>query len=157
MHIIFTRSQDTESVVKILRSANREISYETLAAATNLTIPRLKSLLPSARRILLKEKISFGTIRSFGLSRLDDSGKATKSEDDKKKVGRAAKRGLKNIESIETFDRLGTREQLVVSTNRTIFSLTLNHSRTTPQPPKETAVPETNEAAARIVRLQKDR
>lgn len=155
-NINFTRTPETDAVVKVLHGVNGEISYQTLAMSAGLTIPRLKTLLGSARRILLKEKIAFGTIQSFGLRRLGDSDKVAKSEDDKKKMGRVAKRGIKNLASLEAFDRLEPREQLTVTTNRTIFSLTIDHSVTKPKPQEQpTAAPETNKASAAVVRLGK--
>lgn len=156
MNPTFARSPETEAVAKTLRGVNGEISYKTLASAAGVTIPRCKTLLASARRILLKERVSFGTIRSFGLRRLADADKVVKSEDDKKKMGRVAKRGIKNLASIEAFDRLEPRQQLVVSTNRTIFALTLDHTRTKPQPQDPPpAAPETTSAAAAVALLGK--
>jgi hypothetical protein len=154
MNLNFTRSPQTEAIVKALRGVNGEISYKTLASAADVTVTRCKTLLASARRVLLKEKIAFGTVHGFGLRRMGDGDKVIKSEADKKKMGRVAKRGIKNLASIEAFDRLEPRQQLVVSTNRTIFALTWDHTQTKPQPQDPPpAAPETSTAAAAVARL----
>ena len=157
MNPIFARSPETEAVAKTLRGVNGEISYQTLAASAGLQIGRLKQILSSARRILLKDKIAFGVIQNYGLKRLGDSDKVVESRADVKKLRRAAKRGKKKLSTIESFERLTPREQLVATTARTIFSLTESNASTDLEAGEVTVAeaPRPAEASAAIVRLGK--
>jgi hypothetical protein len=121
--LTFERSPDTEAAVVALRGINELTSYETLAKRAGLKVARLKGVLPSARRILRAEKMLFGIERGIGVRRMADLDKVRKSEDTKKRMSRTAKRGIKELETIEHFELLAPPDQLVVTTNRTIFHL----------------------------------
>jgi hypothetical protein len=128
MPLIFERSIDTENAINALRKVNGEVSYDELAARSHLSVKRLKQVLPSARRVLRKENILFGTIFGHGLKRLGDLEKAHASEAAKKRIGNTAKRALKDLDTIENFGALPNVEQLSVTTNRTIFHLVREHA-----------------------------
>lgn len=133
MPMNFERSPLTDSLVHILRAVNGEVSYETLAKQAKIDKARMKAVLPSARRILKGEKILFGCITNFGLRRLVDGDKVRKSEDNKKRMARAAGRAIRELGTIEAFDRLSNIDQLVVTTNRSIFNLARSQLMTRPE------------------------
>lgn len=137
MSLTFERSEHTEAVVKILRKVNGEASYMTLASQSKLPVARLKSVLSSARRILKRDKILFGVVIGQGLKRLSDQDKVVKSESTKKRMARTADRGIKDLETIEQFERLSQTDQLKVTTNRTILNLTRQQLRVKAVPPPE--------------------
>lgn len=146
MNPSFERSPDTDRVITALRGVNQEVTYGDLAKLASLSTPRTKAVLTSARRALRKEKILFGTIVGYGLKRLNDEDKVGKSEANKKRMMRAAGRAIKEIETIQAFDRLSPSNQVVVTTNRTIFAMTRQHLTASPKaaPPQPTEAPSTN-------------
>jgi hypothetical protein len=120
----FERSPDTDRIVKVLRGVNQEISYSDIAKQAQLSVLRTKQVLGSARRILRNsEKLMFGTVIGWGIKRLSDDDKVRKSGDNRKRLARTAGRALKELDTIQAFDRLPATDQLVVTTNRTIFTL----------------------------------
>jgi hypothetical protein len=136
--MIIERSPDTDAVASVLRDANGEISYETIARKTKLPIDRVKAVNQSAQRILLKEGITFSAIRGFGLKRLTDQDKVIEPESRKKRMRRAATLGLKRLETISDFGRLTQAEQHSVTINRTIFNVIRSQAmtKTRTDPPK---------------------
>lgn len=130
MQQMFQRSPETEAIVAVLRGVNLDIAYGEIARQTKLPLERMKELLSSARRVLRNEGIMFGTVRNYGLRRMGDREKVQKSEDNKKRISRAASRALKEIDTIEAFELLPPVDQLVVTTNRAIFSLTRQQAKT---------------------------
>lgn len=135
MEMNFERSPQTDAIVSILRQVNDDISYVDLALRSNLPVSRTKELLGSARRILRRQKIMFGTILGEGLKRLGDTDKVRKSEDNKKRMARAAGRAIRELDTIEAFERLSNSDQLIVTTNRTILNLTRGQLMTKPTMP----------------------
>lgn len=125
----FTRHPETDALAAVLRSVNGEISYIDASKRVGVSVRRVKQLLGSARRILVKEKIIFGTISNYGLRRLGDGEKVVKSENDKKKIGRASVRALRSLETIQEPEKLSLAQQSAASINRTIFALTARSSR----------------------------
>jgi hypothetical protein len=151
----FERSPDTEAVIIALRGVNEEATYEGLAKQANLRLPRLKEVLPSARQILRREKILFGTITGVGVKRLADTDKVRKSEHNKKRMANAAKRGIKELDTIEHFELLIPIDQLTVTTNRTIFHLTRQQLKAMPkaEPPTTTTTESNANLAANLVKM----
>lgn len=142
MRANFERSALTETIVSILRGVNSEISYQTLANGTRVSIEQIKKSLPSAQRILAGEGILFGRVTGFGLRRLTDQDTARKSEQRKRRMFNQGKYGLKELGTIKEFERLSSADQLLVTTNRTVFSLTLKElSRPMQAPPEPKADP----------------
>lgn len=136
--LTFERSPDTDATITALRGINELTSYDTLAKRAGLRVHRLKAVLTSARRALRAEKMLFGIERGIGVRRMADLDKVKKSEDTKKRMSRTAKRGIKELETIEHFELLQPTDQLVVTTNRTIFHLTrqqLSVKAVPPPPP----------------------
>jgi hypothetical protein len=123
MPLTFDRSPDTADVIAALRGVNGEISYKDLAKQAGVSIPRLKQVLPSARRVLFAEnEILFGCVWGQGLRRMTDQDKVRKPEAFKKRVFRGAGRELKHLESID-LGRLSKSDQHITTTNRTILEL----------------------------------
>ncbi len=138
MPMSFERSEDTSALVEALRKVNGAIEYSGLVQLTGLPLRRVKSVLPSARRVLLREKILFGTIRGYGLQRLSDVEKARTTEAVKSKIRRAAGKGLKALDTIEHFEAMPNIDQLVVTTNKTVLQL-IQSQTMTPVPKSEPA------------------
>lgn len=133
MGLIFERSLATEATVVVLRGVNDEITYDEGARRAELPRSTFIAVLPSAQRILERENIVFGRIKGIGLRRLSESERAKKTEADKKKLMRASSRAGKHAAQID-MTKLAPREQLMVTTNRTIFSL-LHRVTNTPDNP----------------------
>lgn len=134
MPLNFERSFLTETAVFILRGVNDEITYQGLAHRAGVTIERIKTVIPSARRILQNEKIIFGVITGVGLKRLGEADKARKTEVVKQKIARAAGRGEKEAAMID-MEKLPSSDQLMVTTNRTIFHAIRRHALVKADPP----------------------
>lgn len=122
MALNFERSPDTDAVVNVLRGCNSEISYTEAAKRAGLGLPRLKAVLPSARRSLASEGILFGVITGEGLKRLTDQDKVRKPEAFKRRVMRGAGRELKHLTTIADFGALSKTDQHSVTLNRTILN-----------------------------------
>ena len=122
MPLTFERSPDTDAVISVLRGVNEEISYADAAKRAGLAVPRMKSVLLSARRALRSEGILFGTIIGEGLRRMTDADKVKKPEAFKKRVMRGAGRELKDLETIADFSALPKTSQHSVTLNRTILN-----------------------------------
>lgn len=118
----FERSDDTDRLVVTLRGVNGSIAYKQLAEQVGLSVRRTKTMLASARRILLNEKIAFGTINGFGIERLDDTGKSKQGGVHIAKIGRAAKRGIKHLEAVDHPELMSNADQLMHTTRRTILN-----------------------------------
>jgi hypothetical protein len=152
----FERSPDTEAVIIALRGVNEEATYQGLAKQANMSLLRLKSVLRSARQILRREKILFGTITGVGVKRLADTDKVRKSEDNKKRMANAAKRGIKELDTIEHFELLIPIDQLTVTTNRTIFHLTRQQLKAMPKAepvPASSTTASNADLAANLVKM----
>ena len=121
MALAFERSPDTDATIDVLRACNDEIGYRDLAKRAGLSLPRMKSVLASARRVLAKDGILFGAIRGEGLKRLTDHDKVRKPEQFKKRVFKGAGRELKHLATISDFGALQKTEQHSVTLNRTIL------------------------------------
>lgn len=141
MPYTFERSPDTDAVIEILRSCNDRITYDDLAARSNLPVDRAKSLLHTARNALRKDGILFGTIRSEGLHRLTDHDKVRKPEAFKKRVRRGAGRELKDLSTISAYDQLSKVEQHSVTLNRTILHAMRQSAAVKPEPTPTTRAP----------------
>ncbi len=129
MPAMFERSADTDLIVNLLRKVNGEIEYTQIAKMTGLAMPRVKDLLRSARKILRRENILFGTIIGVGLKRLSDLDKARKTESVKKRIAQTATRELKDLATIEHEQAMPLREQLMVTTNRTVLTVIQGQAR----------------------------
>lgn len=125
----FERSADTDKIIEVLRGVNDEITYSELASRTRLSRTRCKQLLRTARKALMKDKIVFGVEIGVGLARLADGDKVHLAARRKRHIGREAHRGIKEIETIEQFDKLSGADQIMATTNRTIFSLMKQQAR----------------------------
>lgn len=121
MPFIFERSPDTDAVIDTLIGCNDEITYQDIAARAGLSVERAKAVLPSARRVLRKSGILFGTIMGRGVHRLTDLDKVKKPEAFKKRVARGAGREIKDLSTISDFGKLGKTEQHAVTLNRTLL------------------------------------
>lgn len=141
MALTFERSPDTDAVISVLRGINSEISYADAAKRAGLGVPRLKSVLPSARRALASEGILFGTITGEGLRRLSDQDKVKKPEAFKKRVMRGAGRELKHLGTISDFAALGKTEQHSVTTNRLLLNTIRQSAAVKPDKIAPTASP----------------
>lgn len=137
----FKRSQLTDAVIVILRGVNDDISYSELAKRTKTTVPDVKRVLTSARRVLLNDKILFEPIIGFGLQRLTDSGKVLRSEKNKRRLKSGSRRSLKELETIFDYNQLTHDEQITVTLNRTLFELVQKEPEVE-QPRKEISRPE---------------
>lgn len=151
----FERHPDTQAVVDCLRGVNGEISYSEIAKTVKLTTGRLKSVLPSARRVLSKEKIMFGTIIGVGLRRLSDQDKVKKSETNKKRIGRSASRAFHELETVEHMELLPPREQVMATTNRTLFWVTRQQCNAKPPKEAEKVTPAALPDVQKIISLKK--
>lgn len=140
MPMNFERSLITEALVSILRGVNDEISYEAMAKRAHTTIEEVRSVSQRARRILLNEKIEFAPIHGKGLKRMNEGAKAYKTEANKKKLGRAANRAEKHAARID-LSQLPPAEQLMVTSNRTVFGLMKRQSRLKPDAKQPTSPP----------------
>jgi hypothetical protein len=156
MPMNFERSLLTETVVLILRGVNDEISYQQLAKLAGTSVDRVKTAVPSAKRILANEKIEFGVIHGQGLKRMGEVDKAHKTEANKKRIGRAAGRAEKHAARIK-LDALPPAEQLMVTTNRTVFGFMRRQARVKPEEPqtKAAAAPSTDTGA--LIKLVKSK
>jgi len=115
------RSPDTNLVVTALRGVNGDVAYVALAAQVDLPVARVKTLLPSARNILRAEQgILFDVVRGVGLRRLDNQGKVKKVDTAVKKISRAAKRGEKELRTVD-YGALSKTDQHHVTTQRLFF------------------------------------
>jgi hypothetical protein len=72
-----------------------------------------------------------------GIRRLGDVDKAHKTESVKKRISRAAKREIKDLQTIERFELLPNIEQLMVSTNRVVLHAIAQQAGVRPKAPKE--------------------
>jgi len=153
--ITIERSVDTDKTVDALRGVNNEISYESLCAATGLPMARQRQVLASARRILEKEGILFGAMWKIGLRRLFDSDKVVQSEHTKKRIGRAASRGVKRLDTISDYDKLSKNEQQTAAINRIVFSVVKAQSRAKPEKILEAvAKPDVEKVASTVAVLK---
>jgi len=153
MNPTFKRSADTDALMLALAGINNDVSYKLLAQQADLPVSRTKQLLPSARRALLRErKIVFGVLRGYGLKRLDESEKIDASDDVKKRIRRAAGRGLRVLGAFNFAEATSNRDRVRHSTNTTI--MTLIRSQTTalkeqqPEPKPQATAPDTSKLRA---------
>lgn len=129
MSLSFERSAATDAVIRVLRAVNGDITYADIATRAKLPLTVTKTALHSARRILRREKILFGTEIGIGLKRLGDTEKVQLSQTHRHRLGKASGRALKDLTTIENFEALSNVDQLQVTTNRTIFELIRTHTR----------------------------
>jgi len=147
----FKRSQLTESVIDLLKGVNDDVSYSELAKRAKVTVPDLKKVLPSARRILLDENILFEPITGYGLQRLTDEGKVGKSEKNKRRLRSGSKRSLKELSTITEYDKLSPADQIKTTINRTLFEIILRE----PEPVKEELTPTDVKLSNNIISIPK--
>jgi hypothetical protein len=121
MPMNFERSLLTETIISFLRGVNDEITYVAIAQHAGVTVKRMKSSLPSARRALERENIEFAPIHGLALRRMNEIAKAHKSEAYKQRISRAAYRAEKHAAAID-LERLPPSDQVMVTINRTTFS-----------------------------------
>ena len=107
--MIHEKSADTKVIESVLAEAKvgDMITYEQLSKAIGRDVRQFaKSSLDSARRSLLNAKnYVFSVEKGVGLKRLNDNEIVDASEDDRKKLRRAARRSLKKL-SVVDFDNL---------------------------------------------------
>lgn len=151
----FQRSSDTEAIATALRGVNSEISYLALANQAALTVDRLKSLLPSARRSLQRERILFGVITGVGLRRLGEMEKVELSTAAIRKTSRAAKRGVKILDTITNFEQLPPTQQVTASINRTCLHATIRECTVSVRAPTKTVAVTDSMIADNVSRLVK--
>ena len=151
----FERSPDTDAVVVALRGANREISYKSIAQQTGMAMRRVMGILGSARRILEKEGILFGTIRGEGLRRLTDSDIVKLPASFHKRTARGAKRELKRQDCYTNFEDLPQTERHTATLARITLNAVLATVTTKPEASKPKAAPQPMANVADITRLVK--
>lgn len=139
--MILERHPDTEAVMTVLRGVNDEIAYEEIARQSLLSVSRVKSVLRSARLSLRREnQILFGTVKGWGLKLLSDAEKVRTSDGRKKRIANSATQGIKDLESIQQFDRLMKADQHSVVTDRTVFNVIRQQSKVRAvDPPRRTS------------------
>ena len=151
----FERSPDTDAVVIALRGANLEISYKSIAQQTGLAIRRVMGILGSARRILEKEKILFGTIRGEGLRRLTDRDLPKLPARHLKRTARSTKRELKRQDCYTNFEALPQTERHTATIGMIALNAILGMATTKTDAPKPKAAPQPMANVADITRLVK--
>jgi hypothetical protein len=154
MPLTFERSPDTDAVINVLRGVNAEISYQEIAKRSGLGLPRMKSVLTSARRTLRSEGILFGTIIGEGVKRLTDQDLVRKPEAFKKRVMRGAGRELKDL-GIINYDALSKLDQHSTTINRTILSAIRQSAAVKPEKIVPTASPKPMANVERLVAMKK--
>ena len=103
----FARSYDVQQLVdKVSRLAIGErLTYDHLAAVVGMTWPadraRLTTMIQSARRIVLAEKIVLGTVRGVGIERLDGEAIIKSGSQSISRIRRESVRGLRRLACVE--------------------------------------------------------
>jgi hypothetical protein len=149
MPFTFERSPDTDAVIDVLRGCNDQIAYPDIATRAGLTLERAKGVLASARRVLRKDGILFGTIMGHGVHRLTDLDKVKKPETFKRRVARGAGREIKDLSTIADFGKLSKTDQHCVTLNRTLLHAIKQSASVQPEKvkPATTAAPLPNTGA----------
>lgn len=148
---MFKRSQLTETVIGVLRGVNDEISYSELAKRAKVSVPDVKKVISSAKKVLMDEKILFESIVGYGLERLTDSGKILRSEKNKKRLKSGSKRSIKELNTIHNYNELSHDDQIKATINRTLFELILRE----PEPVKEEPQPTQAGPSTNIIHIPK--
>ena len=112
-------------------------------------------ILGSARRILEKEGILFGTIRGEGLRRLTDSDIVKLPTSFHKRTARGAKRELKRQDCYTNFEELPQTERHTATLARITLNAVLASATTKTEAPKPKAAPQPMASVADITRLVK--
>lgn len=147
----FKRSNLTDVVIDALRGVNDEISYVDLARRCKSQVVDVRKVLPSARKILMQDKILFEPIIGYGLKRLDDSGKITRSEKNKKRIKAGARRSVKELETVNDYSTLSPEDQIKMTLNRTLFEIILREK----EPVKEHIAPTEVEMPINVIHIPK--
>lgn len=131
--LIFEQSEKTLACIKVLRGVNYEVSYDALSQVVGFPVVGSTPALQSARKHLEKfENIVFECIYSEGLRRLDDSSKVRSTARHARQISRTARRGMKRLATVDSFEKLSPSDQLAATLRNTQFQF-VRSAMTTPK------------------------
>lgn len=132
-HPIFEQSEKTLACIRVLRGVNFEISDKAMSESVGFTVTGSTPAVQSARKHLEKvEGVVFERIYGEGFRRLDDTNKVRSTARHVRQISRTARRGMKRLDTIDSFENLSPSDQLTATLRNTQFQF-IRSAMTTPK------------------------